>query len=139
MSKPTKEVVELSAKLKRLGYEDDLHIGNWVSMEGNILLVTSREGYTFRLDGEDYYRKVTRQYFNSHDTNFLIPSLEDGLLWLEITFDHKIELYSDAHNLLYARDRGFWICDYLREKGCPKGKTPHEAVLMAMIKVLESQ
>ena len=82
-------------------------------MEGNILLVTSREGYTFRLDGEDYYRKVTRQHFNSHDMNNLIPSISDGV------------------DFLRARGEKF-LPNLFTEK-------PWEEMLKTMVKVLENQ
>lgn len=111
--KPTKEIIELSKKLHELGRRQEIKHGDWFVNPGDVCYLN------------DHHHTVVSSI------PIVVPSLEDGLLWLKITFDHMIELYSDAH--------GFWICDYLREKGYTKEETPHEAVLKAMVQVLEEK
>lgn len=118
--KPTKVIIELSRRLSELGHKQDVKWGDWFVLQGSLTLCA-------------YATKGFHEWAEAKEDveHFPIPSLEDGLMWLKITFDHKIELYSDAH--------GFWICDYLYEEGWTKKETPHEAVLKAICQVLESK
>lgn len=142
MSKPTKEVVELSKKLHELGYELILQKGDLVYHEKyKSIYVVLGEQYTHSGSGSsNSYQAVALNHFCGYsrvEDIIPIPSLSDGLLWLDEQRErhHRIEIG-------WGRDREnrYWCeCETLIEKDKRYGETRHEAVLKAMAEVLESK
>ena len=123
--KPTERIIELSRKLKNLGYKQDVYVGNWYWDK----LTNDCHLFTYdKTHGEFYGKENTKD-------DIPIPSLEDGLEWLR-----RQEYYSRLNrtehgcSILYAR---FFIG--IEGAVNLRADTPHEAVLMAMVKVLEGK
>ena len=106
--KPTKEIIELAKKLHELGYRQVIKNGDW--MIGSL-------GYLCLWSGDAPPINSV-----SHNECLPIPSLEDGLEWLKENDQYYVLLDSVS-----LKTRSTYVV----------AKTPHEAVLKSMIKVLE--
>ena len=136
MSKPTERIIELSRELDKLGYEKELDYGDWAVSEDKVGFVV--KFYTSHLAFKSIEIQVDEN--SAHEgtpEDFIpIPSLEDGLEWLS-----KQEA-TNRPGVTKCFGSG-WICEYDKLKRYTSGgqaiaDTPHEAVLMAMVKVLEA-
>lgn len=123
--KPTQEIVELARKLKELGYDKKHDYGDFVSTEHGVCVVSEaykileRDGLEVTLPGgwtKDAVEVIP------------IPSLEQALDWLSGKFE-ALEVWVNTKNYR-------WYCRWKNEH-FTWGKTPHEACLKAMIKVLQ--
>ncbi len=134
MSKPTKEIIELSKKLYELGYKKKLEKGDWFhtqySTEHGVIL---NDGKIMLMEDRDDRPDIS------------IPSLEDGLEWLK---EQCIKNEGDGGCFVHVGWSSFdeeWYTQVQYDMNEPDSildylcNTPHEAVLMAMVKVLESQ
>ena len=118
--KPTKEIIKLAKKLKELGYRQVIKNGDW--MIGSLGFLCLWNGDCPPINPVDHYEPMP------------IPSLEDGLLWLKEKQDPKP---IGINNL----GLGKWTCthDWDTLDSHAEADSPHEAVLKAMIKVMESK
>ena len=129
--KPTERIIELAKRLHDLGYRKEINKGDWYLMTytkrliENVMCIYSGTG---KFPDADKYTTYTP-----------IPSLEDGLGWLEKEHCQKqgnilslvyIDTFNENDEPLNA-----WRVNLISEN-C---NTPHEAVLLAMIKVLEEK
>ena len=126
--KPTERIIELAKELNDLGYRQDVQQGSWVyvSIWENFMLVVQ----VWKNQDETNIRLTNQQVFHNDKEYIPIPSLEDGLLWL------KSRVNVGQPQL--TRDIAHWVCEYWNGAYCT-ADTPHEAVLMAMVKVLEEK
>jgi len=135
MSKPTKEIIELSRELKGLGYRQEIEMGDWY-------LYTTKEPFSDGIDECVYlstYKGILDEEDNENavfETETIpIPSLDQGMEWLSSEFDDT-ELWQNKRN-------GYWYFRWDRgnthNKRFTKAKTRHEAVLQAITKVLEAK
>lgn len=118
--KPTKEIIELAEKLKQLGYKQEIEIGGWcLNIEYEIVcnwdIIAEDKGF----DKDEYLP---------------IPSIEDGLKWIEENYS---KTRGRVFSLVYIDTSAGneWRVNLIGGGF----NTPHEAVLKAMIKVLESK
>ena len=132
--KPTKEIIELARKLHELGYRQEIERWDKVFVPCKndfhtvieIVDVSVESGIKspwFKLsDGTDRRR-----------VNIIpIPSLSQALDWLR---EHRGKYCTPD---LMSDEKDGWVCHYGDSQGdFTIADTPHEAVLRAMIKVLE--
>jgi len=126
--KPTERIIELSKKMNELGYEKEINWGGWYAKHGARGHSKDFKWYTYLCDS--FSNDVDS--FGDKDTDgaIPIPSLADGLEWLRKTVD----------SLTIAQDIMVVEIEVNTDnKIRVLGSTPHEAVLKAMIKVLESK
>ena len=137
--KPTKEIIKLSEKLHKLGHrQEKIDLGDWYYNPDH----PYRKLYIY----DSYLTSVKqRKEFLMHLPFIIpIPSLENGLLWLRKRFPGEggvcIKDYEEGAHSVFHYYR--WACSYRKAFGkeyCVPAITPHEAVLKAMVKVLESK
>ena len=136
MSKPIGNVIKLSKRLNKLGYRQDIKQGDWhYGRAGKEVLLWSREDVYFDSGGQGSQEHI--RSLPGVRGSIPIPSLEDGLEWLDeqVGFHHTVEISWDG-----TEKAQYWCeCHFLIEKDKRCGKTRHEAVLLAMIKVLEAK
>ena len=125
--KPTERIIELSKKMNELGYEKEINWGDWVITEHGVCIFCNRfevlERKGIEVSMENGWTKDANEFIP-------IPSLADGLEWLRKTVD----------SLTIAQDIMVVEIEVNTDnKIRVLGSTPHEAVLKAMIKVLESK
>jgi len=130
MSKPTKEIIELSRELKGLGYRQEIEMGDWY-------LYTTKEPFSDGIDECVYlstYEGILDEEDNENavfETETIpIPSLDDSFSFLKehgfIEFNivdlmGSFSVYSDDNSSVLQG----------------KGKTLHEAALDFMITIME--
>lgn len=117
MSRPTKEIIELSKKLHEFGHRQLLNEDGWYVDSGDIPML-------------NYGNSLPKDFYRTNEIR--VPSLRQGLAWLKERFKYRIEVWGHVRN-------EFWICRWGNTDDWIKGDTPHEAVLKAMVKVLENQ
>ena len=130
MSKLTQPIIDLAKRLHELGYrKKDLNCGDWYydpMKVGRELDITSD-------------RYPCKGFFDDFPDVIPIPSLDDGLEWLEkrgftkVVFD-KFNFTGDGKYYYTIILSGLLVDKDIPSFNCI---TRHEAVLMAMIKVLE--
>ncbi|HEC64510.1 MAG TPA: hypothetical protein ENI23_04380 [bacterium] len=109
--KPTKEIIELSKKISELRFRQKRKQGDWYIVPEDISITRKEEVYLCA-------DKIPTQ----RDDLIPIPSLDDGLEWLK-----ENDLY-----YVFVDTVVLSTCST-----CIEADTPHEAVLKAMIKVME--
>lgn len=113
--KPTKEIIGLAKKLYELGYRQEIEYGDWFVNPGDACYLN------------DHHHTVVSSI------PIVVPSLEDGLKWLKehcTTFDITGDSYGATWVSLWNKTK--CIVDV-------NANPPHEAVLKAMVKVLEDK
>lgn len=113
---PTKEIIELSRKIHDLGHIGSVKWGDWFFLQDGIVLCA-------------YATKGFHEWAEAAEDveHFPIISLEDGLEWLN---------ENDQFYILSGLKDGAVIRTY---SSSVTADTPHEAVLKAMVKVLEEK
>ena len=131
--KPTEEIIELSRKIHELGHIEPVKWGDWFFLQGGIVLCA-------------YATKGFHEWAEAKEDveHFKIISLDDALEWLTTenfpynTIDldknsSKWRVILPMNNTLDGKVPEFidtvWI----------EADTPHEAVLMAMVKVMREK
>ena len=112
--KPNKNIVILSFKLRLLGYMKQTIQGDWY------------------LAGSDTpYLWKTKESIQTWNSVTPIPSVEDAIIWIEDNTDEGWPLISYLE--------GTWSCDiHFHKIGSIRSDALHEALLKAMVKILES-
>ncbi len=127
--KPTKEIIELSKKLHELGYRQDVWDGDWY-------VVKDRDYISGWSNPKCWHRTERIDEALMDDSSHIpIPSLEDALEWLSRRLK---EAHFDMPRLHPDNDGDKWLC-WIDGYEHFIADTPHEAVLMAMIKVMEAE
>ena len=133
MTNPNEKIIKLSKRLNELGYRQEIIKGNWH------IDTDAHESDNVFLWFIDNYPEEQQERDEKKKKVIPIPSLDDGLMWLK---ERKgfLSLHCGASERWViessaereSKDNNIWIVGL-----GVFADTPHEAVLMAMIKVLE--
>lgn len=124
MSKPTKEIIELSKKIYGLGYRQKIERGCWYIGRNEYAILWNKDN-PITVDDQAYCLG-----------RIPIPSLEDGLLWLKKSgwriFIYRYELKELIIGISNDETDKYFEWKYYKDE-----IEEYEAVLMVVIKVLE--
>ena len=132
MSKPSKEVIELSRRLHDLGVRKEPEVGDWEVYDW---LPGNRTGppSLYLIEHEAHIAQFNQSITRTH---FIIPPLEWCLEWLRERGLVSVE--SQSKNPVWA---GVWIPvdrENIKEWKCAEADTPYLAILKAMVAVKEA-
>ncbi len=125
--KPTKEIIRLAKKLKDFGYKQEIKEDGWFISQGVFYSVSTiyynDRGEPVRVGVWDGDHKML--WFGINGI-IPIPSLEDGTLWLTKQTEDTVVVSFNK----YGSSLIFGLL-------LSQAETPHEAVLKAMVRVME--